>query len=142
MIPHLNIFQLIVVPLAAVLFVRSLILLGRGLHRRASALGALVWLAAGVTILRPNITVTIARAMGIGRGTDLVLYFFLMAFLATAFYFYNRVMQLESAITIIVRHAALREACPAAPPIPQEKTADSQGPMPSLSEGVPAATIR
>jgi hypothetical protein len=120
-ISQLNTFQLVVVPLLAVLFVRSLISMGRGRHRRFSAVAALVWLGASITVLRPDVTAVVARAMGIGRGTDVVLYFFLIFFLAASLYFYNRVIQLDSAITKIVRQAALREAHPPAPQIPQEK---------------------
>ena len=106
---HLNVFQLIVVPLAALLFARSIVLLGRANRRRSAAIWAILWLAAGVTVLRPGTTIWVARGLGIGRGTDLVLYIFVITFLIAAFYFYNRMLKLEAALTEIVRELALRE---------------------------------
>jgi hypothetical protein len=55
------------------------------------------------------VTIIIARAVGIGRGTDLVLYLFILGFLGTSFYFYGRVVKLETAITTLVRQAALQD---------------------------------
>jgi hypothetical protein len=110
--PHLNIFQIVVGPVLAALFVFSVRKAVRGSHRRAAALGALVWLAAVVTVLWPESTIRVARWMGIGRGADLVLYFFVIAFLLAIFYFYYRMMQLEAALTTIVRQLALRDAAP------------------------------
>ena len=104
---HLNIFQLVIVPLVALLFIRSIILLGRANRRRAAVIWAILWLAAGITILRPGTTILVARILGIGRGTDLVLYIFVIAFLMAAFYFYNRMLKLEAALTAIVRHLSL-----------------------------------
>ena len=63
------------------LFVRSIILLRRANRRRAAVIWAILWLAAGITILRPGTTLLVAHLLGIGRGTDLVLYFFVIAFL-------------------------------------------------------------
>lgn len=141
-VSQFNTFQLVVVPLLALLFIRSMISMGRGLHRRTNAIAALVWLAAGITVLRPDVTAMIAKAMGIGRGTDLVLYFFLISFLATSLYLYNRVVHLDSAITKIVRQAALREAHLPAPQNPLQKSVEPQGTMPARSEAAPANPIR
>lgn len=109
MMQHLNLFQWIVVPLLLLLFVHSLVLMARGTHRRAAAVRAFVWLAAAATVLRPDMTILIARALGIGRGTDLVLYLFIISFLAVALYFYGRIVKLETAITSLVRQSALQE---------------------------------
>ncbi|MGA7622135.1 MAG: DUF2304 domain-containing protein [Candidatus Acidiferrales bacterium] len=106
---HLNVFQLIVLPLVALLFVRSIVLLGRANRRRAAAIWSIIWVAAGITILRPGTTIWVAQRLGIGRGTDLVLYIFVIAFLIVGFYFFNRLLKLESALTEIVRQLAIRE---------------------------------
>jgi small membrane protein len=119
---HLNIFQLIFVPLITVLFVRSLVMFGRGRHRRAAVLGALVWMAAGLTVLRPEMTIAIAKMLGIGRGADLILYLFVVAFLLAAFYVYNRMAQLESVLTSIVRQMAIRDNLDAKIEEPEKKT--------------------
>jgi len=112
---HLNAFQIIVVPIVAALFVHSVYSLRRG-FRTARVVGAAVWLVALVTLLRPETTMSLAKALGIGRGADLILYIFAVASSATAFYFYNRMVKLESSLTVIVRHLALTDqlATPAA----------------------------
>jgi hypothetical protein len=71
---------------------------------------ALVWLCAGVAIAWPNLTQQLANAVGITRGADLVFYFFVLAFLATTFYFYSRMVRLQRQVTQLVRHLALHEA--------------------------------
>jgi hypothetical protein len=78
--------------------------------RGVRALRAVVWLAAGVTIAWPDLTMHVANALGIGRGTDLVLYLFALAFLGAAFYFYSRLVRVQRQITQLVRHTAIQEA--------------------------------
>jgi len=119
---HLNIFQLIFVPLIAILFLRSLMIFGRGRHRLAAFLGAAVWLAAGATVLRPDLTIAVAKMMGIGRGADLILYMFVVAFLFASFYVYNRMEQLESILTSIVRQMAIRDNLDVKIAEPEKKT--------------------
>ena len=112
---HLRTFQMVVAPVLAALFLISGAHVVRGIHRRAAAVRALVWLAALLTILWPDSTLRMARLMGIGRGTDLVLYFFVIAFLWAVFYFYGRTLQLEASLTSIVRQMALRDGAQAEP---------------------------
>jgi hypothetical protein len=107
---HLIIFQFVVGPVLAVVCAISVVRMVRGRNRRPAALAAFVWLCALLAVLRPDLTMLIARFMGIGRGTDLVLYLFVIAFLGAAFYFYNRMMLLEASLTRLTRHIALREA--------------------------------
>jgi hypothetical protein len=109
MLHHLNPFQWIVVPLLSLLFLHSLVLMARGRHRRSAAVRALLWFAAAAAVLRPEMTAQIAKAVGIGRGTDLVLYLFIIACLGAALYFYSRILKLETAITALVRQAALQD---------------------------------
>ena len=107
----MTVFQLIAVPLAALLFIRSAIRFLRGDgHRWVAALSAAIWLAAGITILRPEVTNTVARFLGIGRGADLVLYVLALSFLVSLVYFYHKYRQLNSDLTEIVRSLAIRDA--------------------------------
>jgi hypothetical protein len=69
-----------------------------------------VWVAAAVAIARPGLTQEVAVAVGINRGTDLVLYLFVLAFLVTAFYLYSRSVRLQRQLTEVVRHVAITEA--------------------------------
>jgi hypothetical protein len=104
-------FQLIAVPLAVLLFIRSAARFLRGAGNRwVAALSAALWLAAGITILQPEVTNTVARFLGIGRGADLVLYVLALSFLVSLVYFYHKYRQLSSDLTEIVRSLAIRDA--------------------------------
>src|SRR5689334_12330087 len=69
-----------------------------------------VWLLAAVFIAHPEFAQDVATAVGIQRGTDLLLYVFVLAFLALAFYVYSRYVKLQRELTEVVRHVAVREA--------------------------------
>ena len=61
------VFQLIALPIILLLFLRSLYRLIRGDRPRwGPLLGAVIWAAAGVAILRPQLTTAVARFLGIG----------------------------------------------------------------------------
>lgn len=109
MVHQLNLFQWIVAPFLSLLFLHSLLLMARGTHRRNAGIRAVLWFAAATAVLRPELTITIAKALGIGRGADLVLYLFIIGCMGTALYFYGRIVKLESAITALVRQAALQD---------------------------------
>jgi hypothetical protein len=104
-------FQLVTLPVTAILLLRSLLHLIRG--RRLSGpslLGPLIWLLAGVAILNPDLTTRIAKLLGIGRGADLLIYLLALAFLFLVFYLYQRFQRIESALTELARHIAIQEA--------------------------------
>jgi hypothetical protein len=107
----MTMFQLIAVPLAALLFLRSAVrfLRGEG-HRWITALAAALWLVAGTMIAQPEVTNTVARFFGIGRGADLVSYIIALSFLISVVYFYHKYRKLNSDVTEIVRTLALRDA--------------------------------
>jgi hypothetical protein len=104
-------FQITFLPIGVLL---SLISLRRflrgGRGRRIALLSLFVWTAAVLAVAWPDLTTRIARILGIGRGADLLIYLLSLAFAVSAFHFYNRVHQLESSITDLVREIALREA--------------------------------
>lgn len=106
----MNLFQWITLPIVIILFVRSLIILAQGRQPRGMALlGVLVWLAAGIAIIWPNLTIQLARLLGIGRGADLILYLLAITYIVSMFYIYNRFRKLETNITEIVRQLAIRD---------------------------------
>jgi len=80
------------------------------LRRTTGTLWLAFWTAAAAAILRPNITRTVAKAIGIGRGADLVMYCGLLATAIGFFLLYLRFRQLETNITKLVRHMAIQEA--------------------------------
>ncbi len=116
----MNLFQWLTVPPLAAL---ALLDLSRALFRRPRfrtdlLVRAVVWSAGAAVIADPLITVRIAGAIGIGRGTDLVFYVFALAFLGTSFFFYSRMVRMQRQITELIRHIALREAEHRPPPGP------------------------
>jgi hypothetical protein len=108
-------FQVVAVVVLAALFVRDLVNWSRSpasLLARLIRLG--VWVGAAVAIAIPGLVQEVAYLLGIGRGADVVLYVFVLAFLWTAFYLYARCLRLEREITALARHIAIRDAAKAA----------------------------
>jgi hypothetical protein len=104
------VFQLVTLPVVAFFFLRSFVRIFRRSRSRVAAVaGVVIWLAAGVAILRPDVTNRLAELLGVGRGADLLLYLLAIAFLASAFYFYQKYHRLESDLTLVVRRLALDE---------------------------------
>jgi hypothetical protein len=107
----LTLFQQIALPLLGLLFLGSVAALVRGwATRREGLILAAVWLAAGVAILRPEITSRVAKALGIGRGADLVFYCAVLAMMVGVWMVYIRLRRVRREITLLVRHLAVREA--------------------------------
>lgn len=104
-------FQTLGVVLLGALIVLSLaaVFLGRATRREGIA-WALVWFCAAVAIIRPELTVRVAKALGIGRGADLVLYCSVVAMMVGFMMVYIRLRRLQRELTLVVRHLALREA--------------------------------
>lgn len=104
------VFQLITLPLVALLFVRCVYRLIRSSRSKVGSFaGAVIWFTAGVAILRPEVTNELAELLGIGRGADLLLYLLAITFLASVFYFYQKSHRLESDLTRVVRRLAVQE---------------------------------
>jgi len=70
----------------------------------------LVWTTAIVAIANPLQVTRVANLLGIGRGADIVLYAFALAFAAVTFYFYAQHLRLRRELSAIASHIALREA--------------------------------
>ena len=107
----MNAFQWITCSGLALALLRDLWRLRRGALRPVAwAVRAAVLAAAIVAIAQPLLVTRFANAIGIGRGADVVLYLFVLAFLAASFLFYSRYLRLERELTAVVSHLALREA--------------------------------
>jgi hypothetical protein len=74
---------------------------------------ALAWTALAVTgilaILNPNYTVSVAAALGIGRGADLVFYCAIVAAVLGFYGCYACFRKIDSRLTILIRELALQE---------------------------------
>ena len=75
-----------------------------------AAMWIVLWLLAATAIARPELTVVVARALGIDRGADLVFYFGVLAALGGFFVVFGRLWRIEQSLTEIVRRLAIWEA--------------------------------
>jgi hypothetical protein len=118
----INLFQILAVAIVGGLFALSVVAMFRGwATRREGLVWAFVWLCTGVAIARPDLTVLVAGAMGIGRGADLVLYCAVIVMLIGFFMVYARLRRLRRDLTLLSRHLAIRDAASTPPtgrPVP------------------------
>ena len=61
-------------------------------------------------ILFPDITTTIARKLGVGRGADLLFYMCILFFLFVVMKLFNRIRRLENTLTELIRKNAKENA--------------------------------
>jgi hypothetical protein len=61
-------------------------------------------------VLNPDLTTRIARAVGVGRGADLLLYLLCVAVFGTFLRFFRRERELERKLTELARSVAIMEA--------------------------------
>src|SRR3954449_627921 len=69
--------------------------------RRLLATGLLV--VSCLSVLFPNLVTDLARSLGVGRGTDLVLYVLVVVSGTTWLGMYRRVSELETRLTRLIR---------------------------------------
>jgi hypothetical protein len=107
----MNAFQIVVVSLLgllAIITVRSAIS-GRA-RKRVTIFWMLVWLTGATATIWPNFTRDVARSLGIGRGTDLVLYCSVLLLVTGLFYVYTRMRHMDRTMTLLVRELAIERA--------------------------------
>ena len=63
-----------------------------------------------VFVVFPDLSSQIGKLLGVGRGTDLVLYFLVVLFYMTVLLFIAAIRRLERRQTIILRQLALKDA--------------------------------
>jgi len=74
--------------------------------------GLLVVLVGIVAVLWPDLTTTVANSVGVGRGTDLVLYLLVTVFAYSALTTAQRIHHLQHDITVLTRELALSQPAP------------------------------
>lgn len=114
------------------LLIAAVVLLAAFMMRRTGAdshlairrilLGLFV-LAAILSILFPQWLTWVASLIGVGRGTDLLLYALVIMFLAFVYTQYRRNLALQREITLLARKTALLEATGRE----EQPTADDEG---------------
>ena len=75
--------------------------------RTAAVLWGIFWIAVGVLALLPETTTALARALGVGRGVDVVIYLALLLTFYLLFRLFTRIEEVEGEITRLVRELAL-----------------------------------
>lgn len=66
-------------------------------------------LCAAVFVVWPDLTQSLAKTLGVGRGADLVFYLSILIFWFVVLKMYSRIRKLEQMITQIARKEALNE---------------------------------
>jgi hypothetical protein len=59
----------------------------------------------------PEVTITVANLLGVGRGADLVLYCWIVITLFVAMNLQFKIFQLQETVTVLIREQALANAC-------------------------------
>jgi len=75
-----------------------------------------VWLGVAVVSLLPNAATWVANSVGVGRGSDLVLYIGALALFSAVFRAFARLHELEKTLTELVRKQAIEH-----PKIPDQE---------------------
>jgi len=103
--------------IGVVILTAARLLRARGARPQAlRRLGLLFFAAFAVwSILVPSVWNHIARVVGVGRGTDMVMYALVVAFLSFTLTTYLRFRDLETRYTTLARRLALDEAGPPQP---------------------------
>lgn len=76
---------------------------------RAAIFWLVFWLAAGVIVVVPDTTSTIAKWLGVGRGADVVVYVALAILFFVLFRLVVRQQRLERDLTRLVRELAFKD---------------------------------
>jgi hypothetical protein len=115
--------QLVLIGVVILTAVR--LLRGRGVRTQAvRRLGLMLFAALAVwSILFPSVWNRIAKVVGVGRGTDMVLYALVVAFLSFTLTTYLRFRDFEARYTKLARRLALDESGPPQPPqgVPEQQ---------------------
>ena len=108
----IQLLLIVVVILTAVRLLRD-----RGARTQAvRRLGLMLFAAVAIwSILFPSVWNHFAKLVGVGRGTDMVLYALVVAFLSFTLTTYVRFRELETRYTKLARRLALDEAGPPQP---------------------------
>lgn len=104
----IQILLLVAVVALLIMFVRN----WQGVRMQAGKrIGLLVFAAVNIyAVLRPDDVTAVANLLGVGRGTDLILYGLVVAFLAGMLNCYLRFKLVDRRLTELTRVLAVREA--------------------------------
>ena len=101
--------------ISAALGVAVLVLREKGPRQQEAtrrAAGLLVVLTGIIAVLWPDLTTRAANAVGVGRGTDLVLYLLVTVFAYSALTTTQKIHRLQHDVTALTRELALLQPAP------------------------------
>lgn len=67
----------------------------------------IIWISVEIVFWKPDISTTIANYLGIGRGSDLMIYISIITIFYMLFKIFSHINKIESQITKIAREIAL-----------------------------------
>jgi hypothetical protein len=107
----MNAFQYVVLTLLVLLATVTMrtAIVGRA-RKRVTVLWMIIWLTGAGATIWPNATRDVARKLGIGRGTDLVMYCSVLLLMTGLFYVYTRMRHMDRTMTLLVRELAIERA--------------------------------
>jgi len=103
----MNLFQWVTVPVLIMIAVFDFRFLLRD-RRPIRFVRIIVWFLAALMILNPQSASFVAKSVGIGRGTDLVIYAFMLTTTAILFHLYGGQFTMRRDLVELARREALR----------------------------------
>lgn len=132
--------QLIIIAAIVVVGLRFLRSSGERMQATRRILLVLLGVFAVLSVLIPEIWTDVAQFLGIGRGTDLLLYGLTIAFLSYVATSYRRERALQASVTRLARRLALDEAVISARGEPHSASpGTTQNPGQAVPHHVPSA---
>jgi hypothetical protein len=111
---HITPIQVILaLAIAVILFGIAQKAVRRSITLREFFLISLFWLFSLGVVIWPNATNAVAHLLGIGRGTDLIVYFATLAIAYAVFRIFIRLEKVERDMSELVRRIALKDAADA-----------------------------
>lgn len=107
----MSVFQYVAIAVLGSLTLRELIVsFTRSRGRTIRLVRMAVWGTATAAIINPGLPQGVADLLGIGRGADVVMYLFVLAFLWVSFFLYSCHLRVQRQVTQLTRHIAIQEA--------------------------------
>ena len=104
----MNLFQILLILVALAFLVVYLGYFRSVLRDRLIAFG--IFASVILAVLFPEFTTTVANAVGVGRGTDLILYLLVVGSVFAVVMLATRLMSIENTLTELVRQLAILNA--------------------------------
>ncbi len=104
----MNLIQILLILVAVAFLVVYLGYFRSVLRDRLIAFG--IFASAVFAVLFPDVTTTVANAVGVGRGTDLILYLLVVGSVFAVVMLATRLISIEHTLTELVRQLAISNA--------------------------------